>query len=155
MVEKGCTVSRQDVLNLMKFFKYKRRTLLKAAEPAQVEGREEQFEKIAALQEVFLENDYPVFSIDTKNKELSGNFYRAGTYYGTEPQRVNDHDFPSFSEGKVIPHGIYEVGDNTGYLLFLTGGYFFFSNSSRSAISMSRSASSCLSRLTSSSNRRM
>ena len=69
MEEKGCTVSRQDALNLMKFFKYKRRTLLKTEEPAQVEGREEQFEKIAALQEVFLENDCPVFSIDTKNKK--------------------------------------------------------------------------------------
>ena len=116
MAEKGCTASRHDVLNLMKFFKYKRHTLIKTEEPAQVEYREEQFAKIAALQEVFLENGCPVFSIDTKNKELIGNFYRAGTYYGTEPQKVYDHDFPSFSEGKVIPHGIYDVGDNKGYL---------------------------------------
>lgn len=116
MAEKGYAASRHDVLNLMRFFKYKRRTLLKTEEPAQVEDREEQFAKIAVLQEVFLENGYPVFSIDTKNKELIGNFYRAGTYFGTESQKVNDHDFPSFSDGKVIPHGIYDVGDNKGYL---------------------------------------
>jgi len=116
MAEKGCLVSRHDVQNLMKFFQYKRRILLRTEELGQVEGRNEQFENITELTETFFENHCPVFSLDSKKKELIGNFYRSGTYYGTESQTVYDHDFVSFSEGKVIPHGIYDVGDNKGYL---------------------------------------
>ena len=116
MSERGCTVSRHDVMNLMKFFNYKRRKLAKTEEFAQVEGRNEQFEKIAQLKDAFLGSGCPVFSLDTKKKEQIGNFYRSGTYYGTKSQQVYDHDFTSYSEGKVIPHGIYDVGDNRGYL---------------------------------------
>ena len=112
----GIEVSRHDVSNLMKFFNYKRRSLAKTDEPIQVENRNEQFEKIATLKDFFLSEGYPVFSLDTKKKELLGNFYRSGTYFGTVTQSVLDHDFPSFSSGKVIPHGIYDVGDNKGYL---------------------------------------
>jgi len=112
----GTKVSRHDVVNLMKFFNYKRRSLAKLEELKKVEGRNEQFEKIAMLKEFFLSKGYPVLSLDTKKKELLGNFYRSGTYFGTKTQRVYDHDFPSYSDGKVVPHGIYDVGDNKGYL---------------------------------------
>lgn len=47
--------------------------------------------------------------MDTKKKEMLGNFYRDGKLYTTEPIKVNDHDFKSFAEGVVIPHGIYDV----------------------------------------------
>lgn len=100
----------------MLFFKYKRRTLLKTKAMGEVEGRNEQFEKIAKLKDSFLANGFPVFSLDSKKKELLGDFYRAGTYYGTQSQQVYDHDFPSFSKGKIVPHGIYDIGDNKGYL---------------------------------------
>lgn len=116
MFEKGCKVSYHDVKNLMLFFNYKRRTLLKTKAMGEVKGRNEQFEKIAKLKDSFLANGCPVFSLDSKKKELLGNFYRAGTYYGTQSQQVYDHDFPSFSEGKIVPHGIYDIGDNKGYL---------------------------------------
>lgn len=116
MAEQGCVVSLYDIANLMKFFKYKRRSLLKTKAYANVEGRNEQFEKIAGLTESFIENGFPVFSIDTKKKELLGNFYRPGTYYGTKSQEVYDHDFPSYGKGKIVPHGIYDVADNRGYL---------------------------------------
>ena len=116
MLEKGFEVSRYDVSNLMKFFNYKRRSLAKTDAPKKVEHRNEQFEKIAYLKDFFLSQGYPVFSLDTKKKELLGSFYRSGTYFGTKTQSVYDHDFPSYAEGKVIPHGIYDVGDNKGYL---------------------------------------
>lgn len=116
MSNKGCEVSRHDVKNLMFCFGYKRRSLLKKEELGQVEGRNEQFEKIAKLKDAFLENGYPIFSIDSKKKELIGNFYRSGSYWGTKSQKVYDHDFGSFAKGKVIPHGIYDVGDNKGYI---------------------------------------
>lgn len=116
MSELGSPVSRHDVCNLMSFFKYKRRSLAKTDEPKKVENRNEQFEKIGRLKDNFLAQDYPVFSLDTKKKELLGNFHRSGNYFGTKTQSVYDHDFPSYSDGKVIPHGIYDIGDNKGYL---------------------------------------
>jgi len=74
--------------------------------------RNAQFEKIAQLKQQYLEAGRPVISIDTKKKELLGNFYRDGVTDGIEPTVVNDHDFPSASDGKVIPHGIYDLARN-------------------------------------------
>ena len=78
--------------------------------------RNKQFEKIANLKKVFIENNLPVLSIDTKNKEELGNFDRGESYYGNDKRKVNDHDFATYSEGKVIPHGIYDITDNHGYI---------------------------------------
>lgn len=47
---------------------------------------------------------------------MIGNFYRSGTLYTQEVIRVNDHDFPSYAEGKVIPHGLYDMVQNIGYV---------------------------------------
>ncbi len=47
---------------------------------------------------------------------MIGNFYRPGTLYTQEIIRVNDHDFPSYAEGKVIPHGLYDMMRNIGYI---------------------------------------
>ncbi len=54
----------------------------------------------------------PVLSIGTKEKELLGSFYREDVTVSVEPIVVNDHDFVSQGNGKVIPHGIYDVGKN-------------------------------------------
>lgn len=40
---------------------------------------------------------------------MLGNFYRNGKLYTTDPIQMNDHDFKSFAEGTVIPHGIYDI----------------------------------------------
>ena len=45
---------------------------------------------------------------------MIGNFYRPGTLYTQEIIRVNDHDFPSYAEGKVVPHGLYDMVQNIG-----------------------------------------
>ena len=74
--------------------------------------RNAQFEKIAELKQQYLEAGLPVISIDTKKKEMLGNFHRDGVTDGVEPTVVNDHDFPSASDGKVIPHGIYDLARN-------------------------------------------
>jgi hypothetical protein len=82
----------------------------------EVENRNEQFEHIAALKQEFIENKLPVLSIDTKKKEMIGTFYRSGEVFCTESQAVNDHDFNSFADGIAVPHGIYDVVQNTCYL---------------------------------------
>lgn len=47
---------------------------------------------------------------------MIGNFFRPGKLYTQETVRVNDHDFPSYAEGKVIPHGLYDIHQNMGYM---------------------------------------
>lgn len=58
----------------------------------------------------------PVISIDCKKKERLGNLYRDGKCYTQAPLKVYDHDYAHLSEGKVIPHGIYDLQANEGYI---------------------------------------
>ena len=55
-------------------------------------------------------------SVDTKKKELIGNLFREGKIYTTETVEVFDHDFPSLAEGVAIPHAIYDIARNEGYV---------------------------------------
>ena len=94
----------------------RRRSYLKDASAKEVPFRNEQFEKITQLKESFLRAGLPVFSMDVKHKELIGNFFRDGKYYDFKHRKVNDHDFKSLAKGVVIPHGLYDIADNFGYL---------------------------------------
>lgn len=116
MTEVKVDISCYHVKELLKLGKYKKRKLLKMKTLKQVEGRNEQFEKIASYRSSFAELGLPVISIDTKKKELLGDFSRIGTAYSTEERHSKDHDFLSDGDGHIIPHGIYDVSDNTGYM---------------------------------------
>ena len=76
--------------------------------------RNAQFENIARLKREYLDAGPPVVSIDTKKKELIGEFSRDGVIDTRGTIEVNDHDFSSMGSGAVIPHGIYDVGKNRG-----------------------------------------
>jgi hypothetical protein len=79
-------------------------------------NRNAQFENIARLKKEYLSAGLPVISMDTKKKELLGDFYREGKAYTDETIEVNDHDFGSAGSGVVIPHGLYDVGKNKGFV---------------------------------------
>ncbi len=81
-----------------------------------VEFRNEQFENIAQRKAVYSAAGNPIVSMDTKKKEYLGNFYRDGHLYTKGELQVNDHDFSSHADGIVIPHGIYDMQHNTGYI---------------------------------------
>ena len=83
---------------------------------AAVEGRNEQFKKIISYQTSFTNAGLPVISIDTKKKELLGNFSRSDTAYFTSETHAYDHDFLSSADGQIVPHGIFDVNENIGYL---------------------------------------
>jgi hypothetical protein len=85
----------------------------KVARPSQP-GREEQFAYIAAQRVKFTDAGLPIVSIDTKHRELIGNFARAGRSWRRSPRLVNDHDFPSDAEGVAIPYGVYDLTHNRG-----------------------------------------
>jgi hypothetical protein len=78
--------------------------------------RNEQFETIAQLKAAYAAAGNPVVSMDTKKKEYLGNFYREGRVYTQQAFQTYDHDFASFAEGVVIPHALYDLGRNTGYI---------------------------------------
>lgn len=60
--------------------------------------------------------DSPVISIDCKKKERLGNLYRDGKVYANGFIEVFDHDYSHLSEGSVVPHGIYDLALNKGYI---------------------------------------
>jgi hypothetical protein len=78
--------------------------------------RDAQFQNIAKLKAAYMAQGAPVMSIDTKKKELIGNFSREGHTHTQAQVETLDHDFPSAGEGKLIPHGLYDLARNEGYM---------------------------------------
>ena len=76
--------------------------------------RDAQFKYIDTQRQRFKEMGAPVISVDTKKKELVGNFKNNGETWTQHPIEVNDHDFRSQAEGIAIPYGIYDVNANHG-----------------------------------------
>jgi hypothetical protein len=104
------------VVKLLKKHNYRRRKAQKKETLKSVPHRDEQFAKIAELKAEFRAAGNPIISFDTKKKEYLGNLYREGHLYTQKEQRTYDHDFTSYTEGIIIPHGIYDVQRNIGYL---------------------------------------
>lgn len=78
--------------------------------------RNEQFEYIYSLRSQYEQAGNPWFSIDSKAKEHLGRLYRSGRVYTQEPFRSFDHDFPSWADGRIITHGIYDHLRKHGHL---------------------------------------
>ncbi len=78
--------------------------------------RNGQFETIARLKEEYLGSADPVLSIDLKAREKLGNFFPSGTLFTRQTIRVFDHDFEEFAQGVVLPHGIFDLKRNLGYV---------------------------------------
>ena len=79
-------------------------------------GRDEQFRYITDRRAAFTALGLPVISIDTKKKELIGDFRNPGRAWRREPDEVNEHDFTSEAECRTVPFGIYDVGRNRGHV---------------------------------------
>ena len=109
-------VSKSVVKKLLKKHDYRRRKAQKKKTMKSVPHRDEQFVKIKTLVAEFRAAGNPIISFDVKKKEYLGNFYRDGHLYTREELHAFDHDFNSFAEQAIIPHGIYDVQRNLGYL---------------------------------------
>jgi hypothetical protein len=112
----GFFVSTRIVAQLLEEHDFHRRGLFKSLPMGSFAQRDAQFAYIARAKQEALAAGGPVLSIDTKKRELIGPFYRYGWLYSPVRQRVYDHDFPRFAEGVVIPHGIYDLRHNRGYV---------------------------------------
>ena len=90
----------------------------KADEGSKHPDRDAQFEHINTQVVAAQAAGQPVISVDTKKKELVGNYKNGGSDYRPkgDPQRVNVHDFIDKELGKAVPYGIYDVAANTGFV---------------------------------------
>src|SRR5215204_2391073 len=116
LAEAGTPVSVPVVKQLLRKHGYVKRKAQKSKAMGGHADRNQQFGNIARLKREYLESGNPIVSMDTKKKELVGNFYRAGRLLTQGVIETFDHDFPSFASGVIIPHGLYDVKHNDGHV---------------------------------------
>lgn len=115
MARTGYKVSHGFVKRLLKDLGFQYRKLNKSLAIGHYENRDKQFQVILEIVAI-MSIDTPILSIDCKKKERLGNLYRDGKCYCTAPVKVYDHDYHYLADGKVIPHGIYDMHRNEGYM---------------------------------------
>ncbi len=111
----GHVIGRTAVGQLLHELGYSLQSNSKVLEGNQHIDRNEQFEYINKLSSDFLNKDLPVISVDTKKKELIGNYKNQGKEYRPkkEPRKVEGHDFGT---KRAAPYGIYDIGNNNGFV---------------------------------------
>ena len=111
-------VSPNSVAVLLRRAGYSLQANRKTREGASHPDRNAQFEYINRLVRSFLDRGHPAISVDTKKKELVGDFRNAGREWHPQgqPQEVRVHDFIDRQKGKVIPYGVYDILNNQGWV---------------------------------------
>jgi Rhodopirellula transposase DDE domain len=114
----GHAVSHQTVAELLHEMDYRLQANQKTLEGRQHADRDRQFEYINRKAQRYWKRGEPVISVDTKKKELVGNFKNSGQEWQSqgEPERVRVHDFAIPELGKVAPYGVYDLGRNAGWV---------------------------------------
>jgi hypothetical protein len=116
----GHAVSYQTVAELLHEMDYSLQANRKTLEGSQHADRNQQFEYINRKARRYLKQGEPVISVDTKKKELVGDFRNSGREWQPqgEPEQVRVHDFEirQPDKGKVAPYGVYDLGRNTGWV---------------------------------------
>jgi hypothetical protein len=110
----GILVTDKTVARMLRDHGYSLQAPNKSVEGAQHPDRYAQFATINAKAEDFIARGLPVISVDTKKKELVGNFKNGGKEWQRqgEPELVDVHDFPDDAVGKAIPYGVYDIAAN-------------------------------------------
>ena len=105
-------VSLPVISRLLKAHDYHLRGNRKAWEGPQRPERDQQFQHIYAERTAHAARGQPRLSVDTKKKELIGDFKNAGQVWCQEAESVNVHDFPSAALGRAVPYGVYDLQHN-------------------------------------------
>ena len=117
--EEGFEVGRQTVASLLHDLDYSLQANRKTSEgKADHPDRDAQFHYINKQVKAFLRRKGPVVSVDTKKKELIGKYKNGGREWRKkrEPIKVLSHDFPDPNVPKAVPYGVYDIGDNKGWV---------------------------------------
>lgn len=115
--EMGHKICPQSVANLLHSMGYSLQANRKTKEGSHHPDRNGQFEHINETAKAFIAEGQPAISVDTKKKELVGEFKNNGREWNPQgsPEAVNVHDFPT-AAGKVAPYGVYDLADNSGWV---------------------------------------
>jgi hypothetical protein len=118
LTRKRHPVGANTVAALLRHGGYSLQANRKTREGARHPDRNAQFEHINAQVRRFQNRDQPAISVDTKKKELIGDFKNAGREWRPrgEPEEVRVHDFLDKNLGKVIPYGVYDMINNQGWV---------------------------------------
>jgi hypothetical protein len=118
LARQGHLVSDRTVAALLKVEHYSLQANRKAKEGSSHPDRDAQFGYINEQAIRALREGRPVVSVDTKKKELVGEFKNSGQEWQPrgQPQKVNVHDFPDPKRGKAVPYGVYDLANNEGWV---------------------------------------
>jgi hypothetical protein len=118
LIGQGHPTNRQTVSELLRAMDYSLQANRKTLEGTQHPDRNAQFEHINERVQQYLAAGQPVISVDTKKKELVGNFKNGGRELRPkgQPEKVRVHDFAIKELGKVAPYGIYDIAQNSGWV---------------------------------------
>jgi transposase len=116
--EKGYRVSKHSLANLLQELGYSLQGNRKKLEGTQHPDRNRQFEHINEIVRRQLEAGDPAISVDTKKKELVGQYKNSGRELRPQgdPECVNTHDFPDKENGKAVPYGVYDLAENEAWV---------------------------------------
>jgi len=116
--ELGHEVHFTTVAQLLRGLGYSLQANVKTREGRQHPDRDAQFRHINAAAKRAIDRHQPVISVDTKKKELVGDFKNAGREWRLKgkPELVRVHDFKDKQLGKAIPHGVYDIADDRGWV---------------------------------------
>jgi hypothetical protein len=111
-------VSHETVAQILRDQNYSLQSNRKTEEGADHPDRDAQFHHINTQVKRALREKFPVISVDTKKKELLGNYDSSGKQWlpAKKPLKVNRHDFPSPDVPRAYPYGIYDLARNTGFV---------------------------------------
>lgn len=114
----GHRIGDRKVADLLHHLHYSLQANAKTREGSHHPDRNAQFEYINKLTKLFQKNGQPVISVDTKKKELVGDFKNSGREWHPkeQPEEVRVHDFEDTELGKVIPYGVYDLSKNEGWV---------------------------------------
>ena len=114
----GHDISYRTIGRRLKKMGYSLQANKKTFEGSSYPERDAQFYYINDCVKRFVEKKQPVISVDTKKKELVGNFKNSGRIWTKKGQaeHVNAYDYPSFAKGKVVPYGAYDINLNKGFV---------------------------------------
>ena len=116
--DKSINISHVSIAEMLKEMGYSLQSNAKVNEGGDHPDRDKQFHYINKNTENYLSRNLPAISVDTKKKELIGNFKNSGREWEIcgHPQKVNVYDFVDKTKGKAVPYGIYDIGKNEGFV---------------------------------------
>lgn len=116
LTRQGHAACARTVSRLLKDMDFSLRANVKRLSGPRHPQREAQFQHIQKQVQKGRREGFPVLSVDTKKKELIGNYHNAGRLWRQEAIAVKDHDFPG-EGGKAVPYGLYDVVRNRGMVV--------------------------------------